>query len=1103
MITLIYGGPGSGKTTRMTQSIAQDIADHIPSFLLVPEQNTVSVEKRMAEKLPPAAPLTFEVTNFTRLADTVFRRLGGIARRYADAGTESLLLWQVLQRLSPMLHDTRAIDAGRVLSLLLTLREIRAAAITPKTLEDTAEKLSENPPLFRKLSDLALILTEYRRITRESGNALPEEELPELCRLLRENTPISGYHIYCDDFTSFTPDQLSILAELARHNDLCVALALPEEKILSSSLCYAELSDTDRALRNRFSSLNIKTKKILCSENRRSASPLVAALGENLFTLGTTPLPETIAKDGSVRIAECRTPFEEADFVAADIARRVAEDGARYRDFMIVAGNAADYRGILDASLAEHAIPAFFSLPADLSSFEAVKLIRTAYAVWCGGFRREDFITYLKCGFAGISQEEADRLELYAERWSLFGTRLSDAPFTLSPDGYGLPRNEEEKQKIADALSVLNRARDTAVASLRTLEPACKGKFTIKQHCAMLYRFFTAIGLEEELYRRAAQGIGRTKDPETAVRLYPAIVDAMDLLCTAIPDVELYARDFSELLSLQFSSRGLGSIPPTADAVLVGSADMLRPGEPKYVYLIGVNADVFPALPHGSAGFSAAECRKLEEAGLILSSGELIYASRALFSFLRAFSAAKESVTLSYYLSDAAFSPLFRANVIDRILTLGKEKVDFFRVADLPREDLIRCPDSGLRAFSAGLSPVAERALLRALSETDAGNEARVRAAGRPLVEDRITLSPSVAKTLFPREMPMTQSRLEKYISCPFSYYCQYVLKLKNDAPAQFSEIHIGNFIHAVLERFFRDGIPENPTYDTVLPRVDVICRDYLASLFPEKTDPPARTLHLFERLRSAAARMILDICEEFSHSRFSPLFFEYNLSESDQNHAAPLRVDLPDGGAALFYGSVDRVDVFRDGEKTYLRVIDYKTGSKRFDLQKIATGRNLQMLIYLFALTKTDRPEFLRAVGADPGRLFPAGVVYMETIPDESKVAAHGADSAPTPYKREGLFLHDDTVLLAMDDTKEHRFLPLRFNKDGRVNAADSRRLQTLSELGELLLTMQETIGQIMTSLRRGVANAYADRTGGYSPCAHCDWKPLCRAAQRSASER
>ncbi len=1105
MIRLIYGGPGSGKTTCLTEAIAKDIAAGIPALLLVPEQNTVSVEKRMAEKLSPAAPLSFEVTNFTRLADTVFRRLGGIARRYADAGTESLFLWQVLQQLSPMLHDTRRIDAGRVLSLLSTLREIRAAAVTPKILEETADGLAGDPPLFRKLSDLALILAEYRRLTQESGRALPEEELPELCRLLRENTPLSGYHIYCDDFTSFTPDQLDILAELSRHNDLSVSLALPDPATVAASLCYSELSETDRDLRNRFSSLHIPIEKTLLTGNRRSTSPLAAALGEKLFTLSTAPLPDAIPADGAVRIAECRTPFEEADFIAADIARRVREEGARYRDFMIVAGNAADYRGILDTALAEHGIPAFFSLPVDLSSFEAIKLIRTAYAVWCGGFRREDFITYLKCGFSGIPQEEVDRLELYAERWRLFGTRLSDAPLTMYPDGYGIPRNEKEKKAAADALAVLNRSRDTAVASLRALEPACKGKFTIKKHCEMLYRFFIEIGLEEKLYRRAAQAAADGKtDVQAAARLFPAIADAMDLLCTVIPDVELYAQDFSELLSLQFSARGLGSIPPTADAVLVGSADMLRPGEPKHVYLIGVNADIFPTLPHGSAGFSAAECRKLEEAGLVLCSGEIVFASRALFSFLRAFCAAKESVTLSYFLSDAAFLPLARANVIDRILMLAGNRVELLRTTELPRKNLIECRESGLRALSSRLSPEVGNALRRALLTADPANAARILSAGRPLVEDRSTLAQETAKTLFPREMPMTQSRLEKYISCPFSYYCRYILKLEDDAPAVISPADIGNFIHTVLERFFRDGIPADPSPEAILPRVDAVCREYLSSLFPEGVTPPARIAHLFDRLRSATTRMIAEICDEFSHSLFTPLFFEHELSSNDPSHAAPFRVELPDGGAVLFYGKIDRVDVYRNGEKTYLRVTDYKTGPKSFDLREISTGKNLQMLIYLFAMTGTDRPEFLRSVGATPGNLFPAGVLYLETQPKEATVSSPDDPAVSAALcKRDGLFLHDDDVLFAMDDTEDRRFLPLRFNKDGTVNSADSRRLQTLSDMGQILSTVEETIGRIVTSLRRGVADARVDRNNRYSPCAFCEWKPLCRAAHRSASER
>ncbi len=38
---------------------------------------------------------------------------------------------------------------------------------------------------------------------------------------------------------------------------------------------------------------------------------------------------------------------------------------------------------------------------------------------------------------------------------------------------------------------------------------------------------------------------------------------------------------------------------------------------------------------------------------------------------------------------------------------------------------------------------------------------------------------------------------------------------------------------------------------------------------------------------------------------------------------------------------------------KLYLRVVDYKSGKKAFDLAAVKMGLDIQMLLYLFALQK------------------------------------------------------------------------------------------------------------------------------------------------------
>ena len=78
------------------------------------------------------------------------------------------------------------------------------------------------------------------------------------------------------------------------------------------------------------------------------------------------------------------------------------------------------------------------------------------------------------------------------------------------------------------------------------------------------------------------------------------------------------------------------------------------------------------------------------------------------------------------------------------------------------------------------------------------------------------------------------------------------------------------------------------------------------------------------------------------------------------------------DGVTVSLSGFVDRVDGWSDKGRLYLRVVDYKTGRKSFDLTDVWNGLGLQMLIYLFTLKEKGKEKF----GADT--IVPAGVLYF-----------------------------------------------------------------------------------------------------------------------------
>lgn len=1106
MIHLIYGTVGSGKTTYLLSRIKERLVGDPFAFLLVPEQNTVATEKLAAAALPPSAPLSFEVTNFTRLADTVFRSVGGISRRLADAGTEALLLYKTLQSLSPMLTDTRKIDTGRIQSTAAAIKQIEAAALTPKALTEAADALPKGSPTADKLYDLALILSEYKILLSEKNHTLPGEELERLATILAEGDPLPSAVFYCDDFTSFTARQLTVLRALCRRHDLYITLGMPQNGDERRSLYYIELQKTALELQKIAAEEGIPVQRTVLSENQRVKSTLIREVGRALSLSEKSVSLEDPIDLGDIRILECRSPFEEAELVAADIAKRV-QGGARYRDFAILAGNAADYRGVLDIALSRLNIPCFFSLPRDLSSFESVKLIKSAYAVCLSHYRRSDVITYLKCGFSGLSEDLCDRFEAYVERWRLNGPRILKSPFRMRPSGYAHPQSEEEKRAADEELVLLNGARETLSAPLSLLEKYCKGRFTVREHCEGLYSFLSHLSVEEQLLSRAEADEKENKRNEAELRrrLFPTMMAILDRLVEGIGDLSLYARDFLELLSLQFSMGSLQTIPPYADAVSVGSAGLMRPGNPHHTYLVGVNADVFPETAEEGGIFTPAELMQLERVGILLDGDPLSRAAHTRYCFLRAFLSASESVTLSYYLSDFSFRPAKRSDVIDSIIRLCGDTVFPLSYADISPADKVFCEEDILRLLSRRPDPTLSAALWQALAGRD--SESLAKRLSAPLLETEEQVSPEQMRTILPERVTLSQSRIATYSACPFSYFCKYILRLDDRSHADITRADIGTFIHAVMEGLFslakKEGTPISELGDEALSSmVKAISADYMAALFPNGETPGARIRHLFARLEQAALRILSELCEEAKHSAFTPLFFEYSPDERQSDAPTPLSFPLPGGGSVSLNGKIDRVDLYREENRVYLRVVDYKTGKKTFSLEKVAAGEDLQLLLYLFTLWKSDRPAFLASLGMKEGdEILPAGALYLSTDLNEVTVKSPDIQGEEPLCRRSGLLLMDDCALSAMDDTKSGRFIPIRYNKDGSISKTDLDKLASLEKMGELLSAIQDTVTEIAVRLKSGCAEATPQKDGRISPCLYCQWKPICRRAEGSPS--
>lgn len=1102
MIRLLCGPSGSGKSTRLLSEMADIVAGDGQAYLLVPEQEAVARERAVMDTLPPAAQLRFEVFNFSRLANHAFRQCGGIGYRGITNGGRALTMWQTLREMAPFLTEYRE-RAENDFSLTALMRsavsECKAYSLTPERLEAVAAELPADSVLYRKLHDLSLILGAYgARLADHWQDS--EDDLARLAELLDKFPLFAGAHVFVDSFTSFTAAEHAVLARICAQAE-SVTFALCCDGPAGDALHFAEVYRTAAALRRMAARSDIPVKVIRLTENHRAADPRLAALGEQLWHMESAASMEDIEDMGdTVELYTCASPYVEAEAAAARISALV-QGGMHYSDIVVILRDPERWRGILDAELERAGIPYFLSRRTDITAKPAVKLLLSALALHAANWRRDDLLSYLKTGCTGLSREEVDLLEDYITAWKLQGNAII-TPWTMDPAGYVTEHTPESAERLA----LLNELRVRMTAPLLTLFAGLDGATAAADCAAAVYGFLAEIGLPEHLQARAAeeQSRGRADEAAELIQLWNIILDSLDQTVTAFGKAPCPYGEFTDALRLLFAETDIGIIPTAADQVTVGSAAMLRADSPRCVILLGLCEGEFPQAITDGGFFTDADKRALEGLGLELSAGGDRRAAEELFYLYRAVTAPREKLICFCHRAGTDGREVPPSLGMSRLSLLLNRKP--MRWEDLPLTERLWTKETAF-PYTAMLRRTPEGAALRQVFAADPDYAQRVAALDMPLTERNCTLSPETAKTLFGDRIRLTQSRLDCYVGCHFAYFCRYLLGLQEERAAEIGYDSVGSYVHAVLEQFFVsltvNGKLELPSDDAALDaHLDAVIADYLGKLF-DGVPPSARTAHLFSRLRRLSRLLVRNLLTEFRQSGFVPVFFELPIREGSPDSPEPLVFDLPDGTPVWLGGIIDRVDMWqREDGRVYLRVVDYKTGSKEFDRADIDIGFNLQLLLYLFTLCRSHSPALRARLGlAADTALLPAGMLYCTALsPDFSADASATAEEilarADKQLSRRGIVLDDEDVLRAMDSELAGRYIPCRQLKKGGMSSPESRA--TAEEFDQIYAQLGQTIRRVAGELHAGIAHARPRKHNKEYPCKTCPVKPICRAAKK-----
>ncbi len=1087
---IVTGLAASGKTSMLLREIAEKAeANRGRQILIVPELNSHQMERRLAAATHNHGARTAEVLTFSRLADRVFAVVGGLAQQMLTPAGQLLTLQEAARRVQVGLTAWNGLaDKPELLGETLALiDECKSCMIEPEMLFRASEEseLDEDAALSAKLRDLAQILTQYDSLCEETLPD-PRDRLTHLRDGLAESHVLDGVEVYLDGFLSYTPQELAII-------EVMLASGVP---LTAAITCDTGLPDvfvtgckTLRTLTRMAKRYNRTPEHIDLGASRMPRPAGLAAVANEALL----PVRRAHEDASGVRLYEAASPFDECEHAAAYIRRKVRDEGAHYRDFVIAARDIGPYSASLAMAMGRYDIPMFLADKPDLLSRPPMALVIGALESVRSNFGYKELFGCFKTGLTGLSWDEIDRLENYAITWKIHGAAWERDWFE-HPDGYGIPVDEAAQAQLDE----LNELRARAIAPFAALRERLKGEQPSAECVRALYDFLLAVDAPHRMEERAAEhdAAGRMQLADEYRQLWEILVSAMEQFAWVRGDMPLTLDRFAQLFRLVLSGYSVGSIPVSLDRVSCGNIERVCGDNVKYVILLGVNDGLIPKDTSSASLLSDMERDKLDALGVELkASGEerLLMEQETLY---RALACPSEELLLSWHASDAGGGETRPSYFIGTVRGL-LPNVPFTTHRTETVRDRLQAERPAIELACAYLSGDRTPAVTAAYGFYK--NDERVLTAAKQRRTRGPLTGSDTIEGLYGKKLNLTASRVDKFFSCPSAFFYQYGLKAKVRRPAAFAAPETGTFIHYVLEHALTElGKREGGAAAAEKDEVARVCREAVEKYIREElgglANKTARFRYLFARLVKSVQQILDNVIEELRVSEFRPIDYEVDFSRGG---------DLPpvtceqDGVEVSLTGQVDRVDGYiRDG-RLYLRVMDYKSGKKSFSLSDIWYGLNMQLIIYLYALQEEGLDRYRRLLSEELNEIVPAGVLYVpvrDDIIDGDRAATEEElhSKREAALRRSGLLSEDMSLLDAMEQGIEDkgRFIPIKLKK---IKGEDEKTLDPksavadLAQFGRLARYTHKKLLEMGAELRKGNVEA--------SPCRHdrnqcaCDW--------------
>ena len=1053
-LKIIYGRAGTGKSEYCYQEIKSKIQFE-KILIITPEQFSFTAEKKLMNILEQKAVLNAEVVTFSRMAYRVKNEIGGTTTVDLSKCGKSMLIYSILSNCKKELKFLGKTDEN-VEVMQNAITELKKHGIRIETIKQEIEN-QKDIYLKNKLKDIELV---YEKFQNQINDKYIDET--DLLTLLAENIDktdmFKNMEVYIDEFSGFTSQEYEIIKKL-------IKIA----KNVTITICIDEIGqvknpDTDIFYPNKLTlekiikvakDTNTEVEKIFLEEAHRYKRPELKFLERNLYE---NKYQKYEKEPEAIKLFLAKNYFSEIEEVAQNILKLTRDEKIRYKDISIITKNIDTYASITRAIFEKYKIPIFIDENRELSQNIVIQYVLAILEIFNRQWSYESVFNYVKTGFLTIDEDDIFKLEKYCIKWGIKQNKWKKE-FT-----YGI-----QEEKDLSEIKRLEEIRKQIVNPLNELKKQIDKNKTAENISKQIYQFLKEQNIEEKINEKIEEltELGKIDLANEYIRSMQIIIEILDEIVLIFKDDKMTLEKYAQILKLGFKNSGLTKIPGTQDQVTMGDVERSRTHKVKAVFIIGLNDGVFPSV-HKDEGFLNDKDREmLKDEGIELAKGTIDNLYEDKFNIYKAFTVSEEKLFLSYSSADMQGKALRPSMLINRIKNIYKnidEKSDV-----LENKTEILNINSTYEELSQNISKLKEQLKNMNIPEQ--------------IKKENID-------KLYGNTLVTSISKLERYRSCPFSYYLQYGLKIKPQEELKIQTLNTGTFIHEVIDEFFNyikdEKIKLEEIEEEQLSKIiDDIVEDKLGQVKNYIFNSTAKYRLLVIRLKRIIKKALKYIIETIVQSRFEVLGTELEFGEKGKYK--PIKLTLDNGKRVEIIGKIDRIDTAQNEDGKYLRIIDYKSSIKNIDLNEVYAGLQIQLLTYLDAACKEED-------------LMPAGILYFsmleQMIKSDKKLKEEEIEEKiRANFKMKGLILADVKVVRLHDKNLKNgssNIVPAYIDKEGNLSEKKTSGV-TKEQFADLQKYMYKIIRKISAEILEGRIDLKPYYKDKKTPCKYCEYKSIC----------